>query len=114
MTSLYKGGNRKDACRYPRCQVRRDLHIIGTDICLLLIANVNIESLCSMKIYESICRETFHAVYYFLLFLAWVKKTLPIFHFTMLAGLIREYISHLGMMYHGLPDALNSDNATLR
>ena len=32
-------------------------------------------------------RETFHAVYYFLLFLAWVKKILPIFHFTMLAGL---------------------------
>src|SRR6218665_1870182 len=74
MTSLYKGGNRKAACRYPRCQVRRDLHIIGTDICLLLIAIVNIESLCSMKICESICRETFHAVYYFLLFLAWVKK----------------------------------------
>src|SRR6218665_3580059 len=41
---------------------------------LLLIAIVNIESLCSMKICESICRETFHAVYYFLLFLAWVKK----------------------------------------
>src|SRR6218665_3666578 len=54
---------------------------------LLLIANINIESLCSMKICESICRETFHAVYYFLLFLAWVKKILPIFHFTMLAGL---------------------------
>jgi len=35
---------------------------------LLLIANVNIESLCSMKICESICRETC------LLFLAWVKK----------------------------------------
>jgi len=37
---------------------------------------------------ESICHETFHAVYYFLLFLAWVNKILPIFHFTMLAGLV--------------------------
>src|SRR6218665_233168 len=41
------------------------------------------------EICESICCETFHAVYYFLLFLAWVK-ILPIFHFTMLAGLHAE------------------------
>src|SRR6218665_1262022 len=40
------------------------------------------------KICESICRETFHAAYYFLLFLALVKKILLIFHFTMLAGLL--------------------------
>jgi len=56
-------------------------------ICSLLISNVNIESLCSTKICESICRETFHAVYYFLLFLACVKQIISIFHFTMLAGL---------------------------
>src|SRR6218665_3749058 len=67
------------------------LHITGAEICLLLISNVNIESLCSTKICDSICHETFHAVYYFLLFLAWVKKILPIFHFTMLAGLLNGF-----------------------
>ena len=30
-----------------------------------------------------------YTVYYFLLFLAWVEKILPIFHFTMLAGLLQ-------------------------
>src|SRR6218665_477178 len=88
MTSLYKGGNRKDACSYPQCQIRRDLHIIGAEICLLLISNVNIDSLCSTKICDSICRETFHAVYYFLNIFGLGKKILPIFHFTMLAGLL--------------------------
>jgi len=39
------------------------------------------------EICELIWCETFHAVYYFLLFLAGVRKILPILHFTMLAGL---------------------------
>jgi len=47
-----------------------------------------------MKICESIYPETFHAVYYFLLFLAWVKQILPIFHFTMLAGLLCCWLSN--------------------
>src|SRR6218665_1266547 len=81
MTSLYKGGNCKDACRYPRCQVRCVLHITGAEICLFFISNVNIDSLCSTKICESICHETFHAVYYFFTTFGFGKKNSPYFPF---------------------------------
>ena len=35
---------------------------------------------------------TFHIVYDFLRFFVWIKKILPICHFTMLAGLISEQV----------------------
>src|SRR6218665_3019453 len=35
---------------------------------------------------------TFHTVYDFLRFFVWIKKFLPIFHFTMLAGLIPRLV----------------------